>query len=91
MAKDLTQMSFASWLEEILGAMAKEEPSAIAICMRCKDGNVMTGYYDCTPEEKANMAFEIQTDAMWDVILASADQIVRRAEEMEQDEEESDT
>lgn len=91
MAKDLTQMPFASWLEEILAAMAKEEPSAIVICMRCKDGNVMTGYYDCTPEEKANMAYHIQTDALMTVILANADQIVRRAEEMEQDEEEPDT
>ncbi len=88
MAKDLTQMPFASWLEEILGAMAKEEPSAIVICMRCKDGNVMTAYYGCTPEEKLNMACQMQVDAMWNVILANANQIVRRAEEMEQDEEE---
>lgn len=90
MQNDLTQMPYASWLEDILRVIAKENPTAIAICMRCSDGQNMTGYYGCTPEEKATMAYHIQTDAFMNVVLANADRIVRSAEEMENNEEDAE-
>lgn len=85
MENDLTKMAYAQWLEDMLRVIAKENPTAIAICMSCSDGQNMTGYYGCTPAEKATMAYHIHTDAIMDVVMGNADRIVRQAEEMEQE------
>lgn len=85
MGNDLLQRPYAEFLEKMMKIIADEDPPEIAICLRRCDGKNITGYYGCSPEAKATMGYHIQTDAVMDVIMANADRIVRRAEEMEQD------
>ena len=49
-------------------------------------GEVITGYYNCLMSDKAVMAANIQADAILDSVMANADSIVQKAEEIAENE-----
>lgn len=51
-------------------------------------GEVVTGYFNCNMADKAAMAANVQADALFDSVLANADLIVQRAQEMDEEEDE---
>lgn len=83
---DITQTTYASWLEGLIEAILEHQPEKIGVCFLNGDETVLTGYYgDCCPEDKAVLAYHIQTDAMLDVMKANAREIIQAAEEQEDD------
>ena len=85
---DLTQRKYASWLEEFLEKIDKEDPEQIMVASKNKDGTLNTGYYNCNVSDKSVFAFHILVDAVWAVILANADKVVDKAEEIREEENE---
>lgn len=58
------------------------KPVRIGVCAVGENGEVLTGYYgDLYPEDKAVMAYHIQTDAIMDTVKANARDIMEAAEE----------
>lgn len=84
---DITKRDYAEWIEEFLKTINDEDPEKIMVASRNRDGTVNTGYYNCGVEDKHNFAAHILEDAMFAVTMANADRIVKRAQEMEEDNE----
>lgn len=82
----ISDKPYAKWLAESLAYIDNMPVGAIAIvAINQKNNDVTTGYYNCSMQDKAIIATNIQSDALYDSILANADQIVKRAEEMEEE------
>ena len=80
-------MPYAEWLESFIRSIVEMKPVRIGVCAVGENGEVLTGYYgDLYPEDKAVMAYHIQTDAIMDTVTANAKQIVMAAEENDDDE-----
>lgn len=75
-------MPYAEWLEDFIRSIVEMKPARIGVCAVGENGEVLTGYYgDLYPEDKAVMAYHIQTDAIMDTVKANARDIVEAAEE----------
>ena len=86
MAKDIKQSPYANWLEDMCAATMEHEPVAIGICMVDADGNALTSYYrNLGHVDKAIIAHHIYSDAMMDMVMANAADIVEAAEEQEEE------
>lgn len=73
---------YAEWLEDFIRSIVEMKPARIGVCAVGENGEVLTGYYgDLYPEDKAVMAYHIQTDAIMDTVKANARDIVEAAEE----------
>ena len=82
----ISDKPYASWLAESLANIDDINADAIAItAIDVKKHEVITGYYNCSMQDKAIIATNIQSDALYDSILANADQIIKRAEEIEEE------
>ena len=87
---DITKSPYAEWLEKMCESVMELQPTQIAICMVSNDGALTAYYGDCTPQDKAVMAYHHSVDAIYDVIRANAKDIVMAAEEQEDDTDEYD-
>lgn len=78
---DVRNTRYAEWLEAFCRQVVEMKPERIGVCVINKDA-VMTAYYgEMCPEDKAAMAYHIQTDAIMDTVLANAKSIVAAAED----------
>lgn len=78
---DVRKSPYAEWLESFCRQVVEMEPDRIGVCVINKDA-VLTAYYgEMCPEDKAVMAYHIQTDAIMDTVMANARSIVEAAEE----------
>lgn len=81
---DVTQTPYAGWLEELIRMLLEMKPEKIAVAAIATNGEVLTGYYgDCTHVDKATMGYHMNLDATMDVVAANAREIIRAAEEQE--------
>lgn len=82
-AENVTKTPYAEWLEGMIRTIMEHKPVRMGVCMVLENGEVFTGYYgEHSAEDMAVMAYHIQADSTWKLILANADQIVREAERM---------
>lgn len=79
----ISSQPYAQWLAESLSFIENHQIDKIAIAAIDKtNGEVITGYHNCTFADKAVMAANIQADAIYGSVLANADQIVQEAEDI---------
>lgn len=79
----ISSQPYAQWLAESLSFLENRKIDKIAIVAIDKtNGEVITGYHNCTFADKAVMAANIQADAIYGSVLANADQIVQEAEDI---------
>ena len=82
---DVRNSKYAEWLEGLIKYLLEHQPEKIGVCAIVPDGNVLTGFYgDCTPQDKAVMAYHIHTDAVFDTIKANAREVIEAAEDQEE-------
>ena len=83
----ISDKAYAQWLSESIGYMDKRKVEKLALIGIDHDtGEVITGYYNCLMSDKAVMAANIQADAILDSVMANADSIVQKAEEIAENE-----
>lgn len=83
---DVINSPYSGWLESFIENLMEYNPDRIGVCAILPDGNVLTGFYgDCTPQDKAMMAYHVHTDAVFDTIKANAKEVIAAAEEQEED------
>ena len=83
----ISDKAYAQWLSESLGYMDKRKVEKLALIGIDRDtGEIITGYYNCLMSDKAVMAANIQADAIFDSVMANADSIVQKAEEIAENE-----
>ena len=70
-----------AFLEEAVKDLITSNAEQVAICARLPNGDMHTIYYNCDyPLEMAMLGMQIQADAMFDVMLINAKEIVAAAE-----------
>lgn len=85
----ISEQPWAQWLSESLGALENQGIKKLALVgIDEASREIVTGYYGCNMADKATIAANIQADALFDSILANADLIVQRAQEMDEEEDE---
>lgn len=71
----------AEFLEEAVKDLITSDAEQVAICAKLANGDMHTIYYNCDyPLEMAMLGTQIQADAMMDIVLANAKEIVATAE-----------
>ena len=61
---DPTNLPYAGWLEESLRNLIDTPVESICIITKSTDGEVLTGYYDCSVSDKLLFAGYLNQDAM---------------------------
>lgn len=80
----ISDKPYAQWLTESLAEIDRRNIGAIAvIAIDVDTRDTITGYYNSSMQDKAIMAANMQADALLDSVMANADQIIRRAEDLE--------
>ena len=88
---NVTKTPYAAWLEGMIREIMEHRPVRMGVVLVMEDGEVLTGYYgDHSPEDIARMAYHLNMDSLWQLIGVNADQIVRMAKEMEEQEDSGD-
>ena len=78
---DVSRLPYAQWLEDTLRDLVESKPKCICIAAIMPDQTVGTAYYDCTTQDKAIFAHNIQVDITMDVIKANIGEIKEIMEE----------
>lgn len=87
--RDIRESPYAEFLENLCHQMMELQPVRIGLCAITEDGTTMTGYFgEICPEDKAVMAYHLQSDAIMDTVMANAKMIVEAAEETEEEDQE---
>lgn len=76
---------YAEFLEAICKGFAENQPTSAAVVYRAANGDIASGYFGEAKgvQEKAVLSFTIHQDALMDTVLANADRIRERADEIE--------
>ncbi|MBQ8264137.1 MAG: hypothetical protein IJY96_05105 [Oscillospiraceae bacterium] len=83
---DIRESPYANWLEDMCAAVFEHKPVQIGICAINPDGTVLTAYYgEPNHADKAQIAHHIYSDAMMDIVMANAADVVEAAEEEGED------
>lgn len=84
---DVTKTPYAEFLEKLVKSVVELKPEKIAVVATMPNGNIMTSVYgDCGPYDMMAMASAIQADAIVEIVMANARDIIAAAEEDEEDE-----
>lgn len=86
----ISDKPYGKWLSESLSRLDKMNIESFAIIGLTDNHETVTGYYNCDVSDKAVMATNIHADALYDTVIANADQIVKAAEEQNEDNKEQD-
>lgn len=88
--ENITKTPYAGWLEMVLREIMERKPVKMGVVMLLEDGEAVSGYYgEVSPMDITMMANHMNLDAMWRIVCANADEILRIGMEMaEKDEEE---
>lgn len=81
----LSDKEYAPWLVDSLSELNIQNVRAIALVGISENGECITGYYNCNLADKAVIAANIQADALYGTVMANADQIMHKAEELEEE------
>lgn len=81
----LSDKEYAPWLVDSLSEFNIQNVRAIALVGISENGECITGYYNCNLADKAVIAANIQADALYGTVMANADQIMHKAEELEEE------
>ncbi len=81
MMDDIKSSEYAEWMEELVKTVFKKKPKSMAFTALLTDGDVLTGYYNATAQDKAVFAHNIQCDIIMDVIENNAGDIRRMLED----------
>lgn len=65
---NLTNLPYAQWLEQSLANFVGLPVESICICTKFENGEVGTGYWDCSMSDKLLFSGIIQQDAMLDTM-----------------------
>ena len=85
----ISEQPWAQWLADSLGELEARSVKSLALLgVDASTGEVVTGFFNCNMADKAAMAANVQADALFDSVLANADLIVQRAQEMDEEDEE---
>lgn len=63
---DPSSLPYAKWLEASLQNVASKPVESICILVKREDGEILTGYYNCTVSDKLLFAGYVNQDAMID-------------------------
>lgn len=85
--KDITKEEYAEWLEDSLKVIVEGEPESIAIAAKLKDGEVVTGYFDCSPQDKALLISHMAGDYIMAIVKANAGMVKEALDNLEEGEE----
>ena len=78
---EFENVEWAGWMEEGLRTMLRLGPRCIGMCAILPEGEVFTGYYECTCADKVQMAGQIQMDATLDMLEANRDTLRQMLDE----------
>lgn len=67
----LEELPWAEWMEEGLRSLMKLEPESIALCAVLADGEIFTGYFNCSCMDKIQISGNIHMDATMDMLEAN--------------------
>lgn len=81
---EIEKLPYAKWLERGLRKIVESGSESIAILTIQKDGEILTGYWQCSTFDKELMAAAIRHDAMMEVIRANKNEIREILEEGEE-------
>lgn len=81
---EIEKLPYAKWLEGGLRKIVESGSESIAILTIQKDGEILTGYWQCSTFDKELMAAAIRHDAMMEVIRANKNEIREILEEGEE-------
>lgn len=85
----ISEQPWAQWLADGLGELEARNVKSLALLgIDASTGEIVTGYFNCNMADKAAMTANVQADALFDSVLANADLIVQRAQEMDEEEDE---
>lgn len=65
---EIANSPYAKWLENGLRTIAPLKPSAISLCAITPSKRVLTGYFNCSPEDKATIALHVYTEGIIDAL-----------------------
>ena len=86
---DVVNSPYAKFLEELINTIMKSNPEKIGVVYKGADGTTYSHYFGSPyPEEKAMMGYRMTADAVFAEVMANADIVVRKAEELQESEEE---
>lgn len=87
----LSDQPYAKWLADTLAMLEDRHIQKILVAgIEGSNGETAIGYYDCSISDKAVIAAHIQADSMFQTVMANADQIVQHAEEIAEEEDNTD-
>ena len=72
---DFSKIPHAGWLENGLKTIVGSDPQCIILAAVQGDGQIMTGYWECSFAEKCLISDTIKADAMMDATLENIDVI----------------
>lgn len=81
---DISELPYAQFLEETIRALSELDTEKIAVVAFAGD-MVYTGYYMCSRTDKHAMAGCISDDAVLEMVLANARDVVEAAEDDEEE------
>lgn len=80
--QDVTKTPYAEFLEMFCTKVVELKPKKIAVVMQSKDGSTFTASNgNCGPFDLLAMSSAMQADAIMDIVMANAKDIVEAAEE----------
>lgn len=80
---DIDKLPYAKWLEETIRSLVESQPECICVAAIMPDRAVGTSYYNCSAQDKAILAHNIQVDITMDVIEANIGEIKEMLEQEE--------
>ena len=81
---DIEKLPYAKWLEETIRDLVEGNPQQICIAAIMPDRSVGTAYYECSAQDKAILAHNIQVDITMDVIEANIGEIKQMLDQTEE-------
>ena len=86
--ENITKTPYAGWLEMVLREIMERKPVKMGVVMLQEDGEAASGYYgEVSPMDITMTANHMNLDAMWRIVCANADEILRIGTEMAEMEE----
>lgn len=81
----LMRAEYADWIKDMIRNLVEMSAKKICVCAINEEEEVLTGYWKCSPTDKAGFAHNISSDALLQVLEANG--IKLNNEEDEEDEE----
>lgn len=83
--KDIKDYEFTAWLEATIQSLYElgDQVESIVVAATLREGSRYNSYYKCDVTNKALVAHDVYTDALFDTIIANIDRIQKALEDYE--------